>query len=42
MLSIRPRAPLTESQWAAVRVTLPTGTDEAWFRSEQRLRMRPR
>jgi hypothetical protein len=34
MLSIRTPAPLTESQWAAVRATLPTGTDEAWFRSE--------
>jgi hypothetical protein len=27
-------APLTESQWPAVRATLPTGADEAWFRSE--------
>jgi hypothetical protein len=27
-------APLTESQWAEVRATLPTGADEAWFRSE--------
>jgi hypothetical protein len=34
MLSIRTPAPLTESQWAAVRATLPTATDEARFRSE--------
>ena len=25
---------LAELQWAAVRVTLPAGVDEAWFRSE--------
>jgi hypothetical protein len=25
---------LTESQWAVIRATLPTGANEAWFRSE--------
>jgi hypothetical protein len=26
--------PLTESQWKKMRATLPSGADEAWFRSE--------
>ena len=34
MMSIRGPSPLTESQWAAVRATLPPGTNEAWFGSE--------